>query len=1064
MKKAFSRSIFGKFIIALMIVLMVGSLQPREVEADIVDIAGSLAEPIFTLIVGLGDGVVHFAHKFIMGQDISKYMIGKSRSWLGTIAKTLAIIIGAIAVVGIIVAGGWIGAIGAAVFEALGTAGIVAGAISGAISVVGLALSVGGYIGLAVYDADCFGEDIFIPVYTLSPEEIFKGEIGLFDVNFFTDKKQTKDSELQKAMGMDKYARNISSKQDAEVNGTKENYGYSEGKSTKITDEDKTIEYWTNGDKTYFQVSEKEKEGGSVESPAGDARTVANMYKTTKIYAVGTEEVQEEVNKNKSIAQILKPTVAMWYRILRNIALVAMLSILVYIGIRIVLSTTAENKAKYKQFLVDWAVGLCLLFIMHYGMAFLNIFIDKLTDSLSSITTQVYSQATDVTDVWDEWTESIKAQLEDLEDENSGFTWKEISEPDELGKTGATIEVLKIDNKRYLYIQTNLMGEIRMGTQYAKNISEGFIGWTVMFVMMVIFLVLFIWMYLKRVMYMAFLTLIAPFVAVTYPLDKIKDGKAQGFDYWFKEYFYNLLLQPLHLLIYTVLVGTANVIAVENPIYGIAALAFLLPAEKILKQMFGFKGETSSGLAQFAGHAMGYNLLQKAFGGLGPGKSSNKAIDSGSSGGADNSSDSGQGSKINWNKMPGSNQSSSGAGGKGKSSRFSIAGIASNKVKPQNTAKRQLKGQRGTPFKLQSAGSRLSGPKSGFFNNLATGSRDMSRAFGRLKGRAGNSKLGRKISALGQTRGGKALRAAGITMGGSAKRKLKNGVKKLKPTRLLARGVGAVALGTLGLAAGAATGKLENMAAFTAGGAKLGSNAGAGIQDRVSNFFGYEQAKQNAMNAALTQDEIKARDAGKYVRSDQYREQFDKLDSEERKNLRQQASDSKRRLNDLMAEKGIKDIDDQRAMARALQDSPEFKDDMSEQELKSLIEEKNEARKVGNDYLGGKDFDQLDYSEKQRVVDVASYHMDQAEFANEEKQKQQLEEQKEIIQNNQAISEQQRKAELAKVQQSVDNIYEKRATRAAPVINVASNFNQHKEDVKKGKSYKSHKSTLNKKR
>lgn len=985
MKKAFSRSIFGKFIIALMVILMLGSLQPTRVEADtvdIVDIAGSLAEPIISFIVALGDGAVHVIHKFIMGQDISKYMIGKSRSLLGKIAKALAIIAAAVAIIGIMAIGGLIGAVGAAVFEALGTAGVVAGAITGAISVVGLALSVGGYIGLAVYDADCFGEDIFVPMYTISPEEIFKGEIGLFDVNFFTDKKQTKDSELQKAMGMDKYARGISSKEDAEVSGTKENYGYNEGKSTKIADGDRTIEYWTNGDKTYFQVSDKDKEGGSVESPAGDARTVQNMYNTSKIYAVSTEEVQKEANKNKSIAQILKPTVAMWYRILRNIALVAMLSILVYIGIRIVLSTTAENKAKYKQFLVDWAVGLCLLFVMHYGMAFLNLFIDKLTSSLSSITTHVYSQAIDVTDVWDEWSESIKEQLEDLEDENSGFTWKEITEPDQLGKTGATIEVLKIDDKRYLYIQTNLMGETRIGTQYAKNQSEGFIGWTVMFIMMVIFLVIFIWMYLKRVMYMAFLTLIAPFVAVTYPLDKIKDGKAQGFDYWFKEYFYNLLLQPLHLLIYTVLVGTANVIAIENPIYGIAALAFLLPAEKILKQMFGFKGETSSGLAQFAGHAMGYNLLQKAFGGLGPGKSSNKAIDSGDSGSGNNSNGSGQGSKINWNKAPGSSQFSSGAQGGGGSSRTTIAGVIANKVKPQNTAKR----------------------------------------------------------------------------------KLKNGFKKIKPTRLLARGAGAVALGTLGLAAGAATGDLNKALAFTAGGAKLGSSAGAGIQDRVKDFFGYEEAKQNAIDAALTEDEIKARDAGKYVRSDKYKEEFNKLDSDERRSLRQQASDSSRRLNDLMVEKGVKDLDDQRAMVRALQDSPEFREDMSEQELKSLIEEKNEARKVGNDYLGGKDFDKLDYAEKQRVVDVASYHMDQAAYEKEEEELQQLQEQRETIQNNQALSDQQKKAELAKVQQGKDNVHARRTVRATPVINESSNFNQHKEDVKKGKSYISHKNTLNKKR
>ena len=113
MKKAFSRSIFGKFIIALMVILMLGSLQPTRVEADIVDIAGSLAEPIISFIVALGDGAVHVIHKFIMGQDISKYMIGKSRSLLGKIAKALAIIAAAVAVIGIMAIGGWIGAVGA---------------------------------------------------------------------------------------------------------------------------------------------------------------------------------------------------------------------------------------------------------------------------------------------------------------------------------------------------------------------------------------------------------------------------------------------------------------------------------------------------------------------------------------------------------------------------------------------------------------------------------------------------------------------------------------------------------------------------------------------------------------------------------------------------------------------------------------------------------------------------------------------------------------------------------------------------------------------------------------
>ena len=33
---------------------------------------------------------------------------------------------------------------------------------------------------------------------------------------------------------------------------------------------------------------------------------------------------------------------------------------------------------------------------------------------------------------------------------------------------------------------------------------------------------------------MAFLTLIAPIVAFTYPIDKMADGQAQGFDMWVK--------------------------------------------------------------------------------------------------------------------------------------------------------------------------------------------------------------------------------------------------------------------------------------------------------------------------------------------------------------------------------------------------------------------------------------------------------------------------------------------------------------------------------------------------
>ena len=65
---------------------------------------------------------------------------------------------------------------------------------------------------------------------------------------------------------------------------------------------------------------------------------------------------------------ILRKTVASWYYALRNFAIVALLCVLVYVGIRMIMSTMAQDKNKYKTMFRDWLVALCLLFVMHYIM------------------------------------------------------------------------------------------------------------------------------------------------------------------------------------------------------------------------------------------------------------------------------------------------------------------------------------------------------------------------------------------------------------------------------------------------------------------------------------------------------------------------------------------------------------------------------------------------------------------------------------------------------------------------------------------------------------------------
>lgn len=1045
MKKAFSRSIFGKFIIALMVILMLGSLQPTRVEASI---GGAIAEPVCDLLVGLCDGIVYIVHHVIYPeQNNSLIRFNTSKGILAKIIGAIAAVAIAAAIVAISATG-----VGAAVIAGIGL--LLGSGTLGTAIVLGVAGGV--LLGGVYYDKSSLPDEIVLPLYTVSPEEIFKGEIGLFDVNFFSQEVNEKsvDQKLQQSLAWSSYARGIEDKATEKdsgvtaVDGKKEDYGFDKTKCNTTRKGNKQIKYWTNGGKTYFQVvsdTGEKKEGGAVDSPAGDARAVSNMNNYTKIYAVDTEKASLEVkDTNKSIAQELKPTIATWYRILRNIALVAMLSILVYIGIRIVISTTAENKAKYKQFLVDWAVGLCLLFIMHYGMAFLNLFINKLTYALSDITTNGYLTMLE----WD--ADKYEDKLEE-----SGVTIAKVTE-DTMGTSGADVEILQKDDNEYLMWQTNLMGYIRMNANYAKNEDEGYLGSTVLFIMMVIFLFLFIWMYLKRVMYMAFLTLIAPFVAVTYPLDKIKDGKAQGFDYWFKEYFYNILLQPLHLLIYTVLVGGALNLVTENVIYAIAALAFLLPAEKILKQMFGFKGETSSGLAQFAGHAMGYNALQKAFGRIGPGKGSSSGGGAGSSdSGGDNS---GKNNKIKWASLPNSQQlNKTDDKLENKNRQPKESGEEAKKraelEKVRDERAKELE-EDGVDYGQWQMDKKWNDAQQKLFEMDRKKAEEAKKAEvpESLESTPKNSSRARRALGAFVNSNGKFFGALARNAGTTMKRKLKNRAKTASPGRWFGRYLGAGALGITALAMGAATGDPGKALAFTAGGTALGWKSGEGLARKGDDLLGISKGMEMAEDAVRTpeaREKIKAKDA---VNSEQYKNSFNKFERDDRQRLKTKSSNSDSRLNELMAQKGITNADEQLAIARTMEDQGALDGSLSDDQLKNIIEEKKAEKQI-SDSIGGEQINNLSASRQKELTEDIAFHLDQNKFNEEEARKDRIRDEKDMIKNNGGLGRAEKQAQLNKLRTREDAIFEERKARAQEVLDKVDNYSLHREDVKKRKSY-----------
>ncbi len=265
-------------------------------------------------------------------------------------------------------------------------------------------------------------------------------------------------------------------------------------------------------------------------------------------------------DKEHNIAMKLQPVIASWYVAMRTLALVGLLSVLVYLGIRMLLTGIAADKAKYKKMLMDWLVAMCLLFALHYIMSF------ALTMS-EVVTSMIANTATG----------SITVTFD-------GNTF-----------TG------------------NLMSYVRFMIQAEDTMTS--LGFFFLYIMLMIYTVKFTWVYLKRVVNMAFLTLIAPLVAVTYPIDKVSDGKAQAFNLWIKEFAFNALLQPLHLLLYIVLLGSATELVAINPLYAVICLGFITAGEKLFKKMFGFdkaSGGTLGSLAAAAGvSTLAHSALMK---------------------------------------------------------------------------------------------------------------------------------------------------------------------------------------------------------------------------------------------------------------------------------------------------------------------------------------------------------------------------------------------------------------------------------------------------------------------
>lgn len=279
-------------------------------------------------------------------------------------------------------------------------------------------------------------------------------------------------------------------------------------------------------------------------------------------------------NAEKPLVILIRESISMWYTIIRLLSMVAMLITLIAVGIKMALSTIASEKAVYKRMLVDWVVGMIILFAMHYLILFIITMNETLVNTVKETANSIN-----------------KTQIQYI---NSG----------KKGDNGDS-KIVTDDE-----IEISIYEEIRTRA-YDPKLTVGLSG-MIMYITLVYFAVRYSIVYLKRYLTVIVLTLMAPPLGVAYALQKALTGKSSSMKKWMTEFVMTVIIQIVHALIYAVFISTALVLSLQSVPGMIVALIFMnfaLKAEKMFRQIFKM-GDGDNSLAGSAAEAGDADKIQ----------------------------------------------------------------------------------------------------------------------------------------------------------------------------------------------------------------------------------------------------------------------------------------------------------------------------------------------------------------------------------------------------------------------------------------------------------------------
>lgn len=242
------------------------------------------------------------------------------------------------------------------------------------------------------------------------------------------------------------------------------------------------------------------------------------------------------------LSDYLKETIAAWYVFIKYFCLAIMFIVFLVLGIKAAISGVAEDKARFKEMLIYWIIGLLLLLMLD-RIIYAVIYVEQL----------------------------IVSKL------------REIGQAI-VGDSTANQEISLYESART--------------KAYEIKFSSGMLG-LFMYIVLVYYTFKFFIIYIKRYLNVMILILVGPIIVVMYTFRRVFQGKGGIIGRWVKELLYNIFIQVVHAATYSILVGFSlslsdNALSFLGAILTFVAFFFMSKLDGIIRKIFNFVGGKST--------------------------------------------------------------------------------------------------------------------------------------------------------------------------------------------------------------------------------------------------------------------------------------------------------------------------------------------------------------------------------------------------------------------------------------------------------------------------------------